>query len=229
MPEGLVSVVIAARDEEAYIGEALASVRAQTYRSVEIIVVDDGSADRTGEIAAAAGARVLSQPHRGVAAARNAGLAVARGEYWTSFDADDLMPAERLARQLDYLRRHPDYDIVLGLTEAFSAPGRPRPPHWNPVWDRGAFPGHPGTTLGHARVLDLVGGYDESLLLGEDLDWQLRAQEAGIRAGRLGELCLRYRIHPGNASCNPWANRTATLSALRESLHRRRAEVADAR
>ncbi len=228
MPEGLVSVVIAARDEEAFIGEALASVLAQTYHPVEIIVVDDGSVDRTGEIAAAAGVRVLRQSPRGVAAARNTGLAAARGGYWTTFDADDLMPPGRLAGQVAYLHKHPDCDIVLGLTEAFTAPGEPRPSHWNPIWDRGPFAGHPGTTLGRARVLDLVGRYDESLHLGEDLDWQLRAREAGVHAGQLDELCLRYRIHRENASGIPQANRIATLGALRDSLHRRRVQVTDA-
>ena len=80
----LVSVVVAAFDEEAFIAEALGSVLAQTYRDVEVIVVDDGSSDRTVEIAQELGARVLRQTHEGAAAARNAGLAVASGEYGRS-------------------------------------------------------------------------------------------------------------------------------------------------
>ena len=89
---GLVSVVMPAFDEERFIGEALRSVLAQTYRPVEVIVVDDGSSDRTAGIAAEHGVRVLRLPRRGPAAARNAGLRAARGDYWVIFDADDLMP-----------------------------------------------------------------------------------------------------------------------------------------
>ncbi len=180
---GLVSVVMAAFEEEAFIGEALESVLAQSYRPVEVIVVDDGSGDRTPEIAAAAGVRVLRRAHLGPSAARNAGLALARGEYWTIFDADDVMPRERLARQVAHLQQHPELGIVLGLTEAFVSPGEPRPPHFNPAWDNGPYPGHPGTTCARREVFDLVGRFNEDLWLGEDVDWQARVNDAGIGAG----------------------------------------------
>src|SRR5437868_1240738 len=104
--EGLVSVVMPAFDEERFIVEALESVQRQTYRRFEVIVVDDGSKDRTADIAATLGASVIKQPHRGSGAARNAGLTVAQGEFWTIFDADDVMPAHRLERQVAYLKGH---------------------------------------------------------------------------------------------------------------------------
>ena len=228
MSGGLVSVVMAAFEEEAFIGEALESVLAQSYRPVEVIVVDDGSGDRTAEIAAAAGVRVLRQAHLGPAAARNAGLAVAEGEYWTIFDADDVMPPERLECQVAHLQRHPELGIVLGLTEAFVTPGEPRPVHFNPAWDNGPFPGHPGTTLARRQVLDRVGPFNEDLQLGEDADWQARAKDAGIRAGQIDDLCLRYRIHRRNTSSDIEANRLATLKVLRESVRRRRRALAAA-
>lgn len=222
-PEGLVSVVITARDEEAFIGEALASVFAQTHCPVEIIVVDDGSSDRTGEIAACYGVRVVRQPPLGAAAARNAGLAEACGEYWTVFDADDLMPHERLADQIGFLGEHPECDIVLGLTEAFTTPGEPRPPHWNPIWDDGPFPACAGTLLARARVLEVVGGFDEMRELAYDVEWLARAKDAGVRAGQLDRLCLRYRIHVGNSSADAPAVHRAMLGLLRESVQRQRA------
>ena len=123
------SVVMPAFDEEAFIAEAVASVLAQTYQCFELIVVDDGSDDRTAEIAASfRGVQVLRRESRvGATAAQNAGLAVARGEYWTIFDGDDVMPPQRLERQVAFLEEHPAVGIVLGLTEAFSTPAiRPR-------------------------------------------------------------------------------------------------------
>ena len=214
-------------EEEAFIAEALRSVLAQTYHPVEVIVVDDGSGDRTAELAESHGVVVLRRPHLGASAARNAGLAVASGEYWTIFDADDVMPPERLARQVDYLEAHPELGLVLGLTEAFVSPGEPRPPHYNPVWDNGPFPACAGTMLARRTILDVVGPFDETLALAYDVDWLARAKDAGVSAGQVDHVSLRYRIHGGNSSADAPAVRLAMLGLLRTSVVRRRAASAD--
>ena len=218
----LVSVVMPAQDEEAFIAEALASVLAQTYRPLEIIVVDDGSRDRTAEIAAAHGVRVLRQPHQGAAAACNAGLRASRGAYWAIFDADDVMAPRRLARQVDHLQRHPEHGLVLGLTEAFVTPGEPRPRHYNPAWDDGPFPACTGTMLARRAAFELVGQFDVGRPLGYDLDWLARAKDAGVGAGRVEHVVLRYRIHSGNVTSDRHAVNAAMLGVVRESLSRRR-------
>ncbi len=227
--EPLVSVVIAAYNEQAYIAEALHSVLAQTHHPIELIVVDDGSTDDTAEITAQIATHngrrsleLVQVAHHGQSAARNAGLKRSCGQYWTIFDADDVMPPDRLTHQVAHLQQHPEHDIVLGLTEAFITPGQPKPPHYNPLWDDGPFPGHAGTMMARRAVLDTVGGYDESMALGEDLDWQARAKAAGIRAGALDHVCLHYRIHRANTSSDTRANRAATLQLLRASVQRRR-------
>jgi cellulose synthase/poly-beta-1,6-N-acetylglucosamine synthase-like glycosyltransferase len=104
---GLVSVVMAAFNEEAFIGEAIESVVDQTYPRIELIVVDDGSTDETASIAAGFdGVHLVRHAHKGgVAAACNTGLAFARGEYWTLFDADDVMPPERLSCGVAHLQK----------------------------------------------------------------------------------------------------------------------------
>jgi glycosyltransferase involved in cell wall biosynthesis len=228
MNGGLVSVVMAAFDEEAFIAEALQSVLAQTYQPVEVIVVDDGSGDHTAEIAQAYDVFLLRRPHLGASAARNAGLAVARGDYWTVFDADDLMPPERLASQVAYLEEHPELGMVLGLTEAFVSPGEPRPAHYNPVWDDGPFPACAGTMLARRAVLEVVDPFDETLALAYDVDWLARAKDAGVRAGQVDELSLRYRIHRGNSTADAHAVHLAMLGLLRSSVGRRRAGSAGA-
>lgn len=218
---------MAAFNEEAFIDEALRSVVAQTYLPIEVIVVDDGSSDRTAEIAANHDVRLLGFPHRGPSAARNAGLAVSRGEYWTIFDADDVMPPARISHQVAYMDEHPEIGMVLGLTEAFVTPGESRPPHFNPIWDEGPFPACAGTMLARRSVLDVVGLYDETVSLAYDVEWLARAKDAGVGAGHIDHVSLRYRIHPGNTSADRPAVHAAMFGLLRASLHRRTARSAD--
>jgi glycosyltransferase involved in cell wall biosynthesis len=211
-------------DEEAFITEAVESVLAQTYPSFELIVVDDASTDRTAAIAAAFdGVRVLRRATRGgVAAAGNTGVAEARGEYWTIFDADDVMPPERLALQVAFLSANPSLGMVLGLTEAFVTPGERRPSHWNPAWDAGPFPACTGTMMARREVFELVGPYDERLPVSADVEWLARVKDAGVRAGRIDAVCLQRRIHAGSASSDHAQIRGVLLRVLRESVHRRR-------
>src|SRR5689334_7316119 len=84
----LVTVVVAARDEAATIERCVRSLRQQTYPAVEIVVVDDGSTDATGPLAAAAGATVLAGQARGLGAARNRGMASGGGTIVAFVDAD---------------------------------------------------------------------------------------------------------------------------------------------
>jgi glycosyltransferase involved in cell wall biosynthesis len=221
----LVSVVIPAYQAEKYLAEALESALAQDYGAFELIVVDDGSTDRTAEIAAVHGVRVHSQPNAGPAAARNAGLALARGELMTILDADDRWPPERLSRQVAHLREHPSDGMVMGLTEVFVTPSESRPAHYPRIADSGPYHGHPSTSLFRREVFELVGPFDESLRLSEDLDWLARAGDAGVRIGRLDDLLLRYRIHATNTSRRSDAVQVATLKMLRASVRRKRSDV----
>ena len=158
----------------------------------------------------------------GSAAARNTGLAEARGEFWTIFDADDVMPPQRLALQVAFLRTNPSLGMVLGLTEAFVTAGERRPSHWNPAWDAGPFPACAGTMMARREVFDLVGPYDERLPVSADVEWLARAKDMGVGAGRIDSVCLERRIHAGQASSDHDQVRGVLLRVLRESLHRRR-------
>jgi glycosyltransferase involved in cell wall biosynthesis len=224
-PDELVSVIVPAYQAEAYLDEALESAFAQDHRELEVVVVDDGSTDRTAEIALAHGARVLRQPNRGPAAARNAGVAVSRGAFVTILDADDVWPTDRLSRQVAHLREHPELGIVMGLTEIFLTPGQPPPAH-DPRFAPGEqVVGHPATMLVRREVLKLVGAFDESLRLSEDIDWLARASDAGVRSARLDHTLLRYRVHAANTSRHTHANHAATLGVLRASVARKRSGV----
>ena len=106
----LVSVVVPAYNAEATIDQTLQSVRSQSYPHLEVIVVDDGSTDGTRGIVLSHAAqdrriRLVWEPNSGVAAARNHGIRVARGDLIAPVDADDLWSPEKVARQVDVFDR----------------------------------------------------------------------------------------------------------------------------
>jgi glycosyltransferase involved in cell wall biosynthesis len=219
MSTGLVSVIVPAYNEEAFIAEALDSAFAQDFRPLEVIVVDDGSTDRTARIASRYAVQLVRQQNRGPAAARNAGLALARGEYVTILDADDVWPEDRVSCLVDALR--PGAGIAFGLTEVFLTPGQPKPAHFpnglpNPV------PNHMAAMMTRREVFELVGRFDENLRLSEDVDWFMRARDAGVEVVSVDRLVLRYRIHADNTSRDKGGVRATMLHTLRSSLARRR-------
>jgi len=111
----LVSVVIAAYNAARYLPETLDSALAQTHANREIIVVDDGSTDDTAARVAPYRSRItyVRRTHGGLAAARNAGLRMVRGDYIALLDADDLWKPEKLAVQLDVARRHQGSGLIV--------------------------------------------------------------------------------------------------------------------
>lgn len=113
----LVSVVIPMRNAERYVKATLESVLAQRGVELEVVVVDDGSTDRSVEVVRGLNApsvRIVPGPRQGISAAFNAGLEAARGEIVARCDADDLYPPDRLAWQVDFLDRSPDFGAVCG-------------------------------------------------------------------------------------------------------------------
>jgi glycosyltransferase involved in cell wall biosynthesis len=118
-----VSVVMPAYNSAAHIKEALASARRQTLPPYEIIVVDDGSSDETAALARAQGARVLTQKNAGPAAARNAGVRAAGGEWIAFLDADDMWTEQKLERQLRIVKTAPQVGLIFGDFTTFDERG----------------------------------------------------------------------------------------------------------
>ena len=114
-----VSVIMPAYNVAPYVGDALRSALAQTFTDLEVLVVDDGSTDATADVVAGIAARdprvrLIRQPNRGLAGARNTGLRSARGDVFALLDSDDLWEPEFLAEQVAILRAHPDVHTVTG-------------------------------------------------------------------------------------------------------------------
>ena len=221
----LVSVVVPVFQRRHCVLDAVGSVLEQTYPHVECIVVDDGSLDGTFDVVAAAGAgdprvRVFSQAHRGVSAARNRGLREAGGAYVTFLDSDDLMPSNRVRRQLHALEEL-GCDAVFGRFETQVMPGVD-PPAWlvaRPHWARGLSW---TSLLAPTASVRAVHGFDETVHLGEDADLIVRLRDSALDIRPLDDLFVVRRLFGDNLT-NAVDDRTPPLAhAIRRRLARRR-------
>src|SRR5207237_10277673 len=124
-----VSVLLPVWNGEAFLEQAMESILRQTLSSFELIVIDDGSTDRSAAIAEEFASRdprmrVLRRPHEGLSAALNAGIAAARGEYVARMDADDISAPDRLRKQVAYLDAHPACVAVGAWSDVVDEAGR---------------------------------------------------------------------------------------------------------
>src|SRR5580765_6757074 len=115
--EALLSFVTPVYNGERYISQTIQSVLNQTFRAFELLIVDDGSKDRTIELARGFAAadrrvRVFERPNGGAAAARNSAIRHARGQYFTLLDSDDVLMPSYAAEQVGILQAHPGIDIL---------------------------------------------------------------------------------------------------------------------
>lgn len=204
-----VSVVIPAYNAARYLPQAVDSALQQTFREIEVLVVDDGSTDDTPARLAAYGERirVLRQANAGVAQARNAGSAVARGRYVAFLDADDIWQPEKIQRQLDALAQAPGDSASYTAFSVVSADltlreVRRSARQGSLVEDLlclGNVVGTPSTVVCDRDLLLDVGGFDPDLSLGADWDLWLRLAMR-TTFSYVDEALVRYRIHEANMS-----------------------------
>jgi GT2 family glycosyltransferase len=208
----LVSVVVPSHNRARLLRRTLQSILAQHLRDLEVVVVDDGSTDDTAGVAAALDPRVVvhrSQRPEGVSAARNRGIASARGAWVAFCDDDDLWSPEKLARQLtaaEEARAGWVYagDVNVDDTLQVLSGGRPPDPatvmsllpRWNPIASGGS------NVLVRSSVLASAGGFDSTLRRTEDWDLWIRLSRTGPPAWVCAPL-VAYRFHGGNVAANP--------------------------
>jgi len=228
-PSPLVTVVIPAHNAAATIGRAVRSVLAQDWRPLDVIVVDDGSDDATGAVAAALGdarVRVLRLPARGgAAAARNAGIAAAHGEVIAFQDADDEWLPGKLTRQMAVLLADRRVLLVACGTRFIAPDGTDIGPLYDgqiPRTGAGAWTEllarntvATPTVLAWRRDLLARGGFDASLAVGEDQDLWIRLAMRG-HLGYVDAPLIRVHVVVGSLS-GVWTRR-AYREQLRHTL-----------
>jgi glycosyltransferase involved in cell wall biosynthesis len=225
----LISVVICVYNGERFLGEAIDSVFGQDYRPIEVIVVDDGSDDRSAEIATAyPDVRLVSQENRGVGAARNAGIAAATGAFIAFLDADDVMLPSKVSEQAGYLFARPEVGYVLCRQKLVPVSGSDLPA-WarrDPIF---GDPGGVQPTCGLVRrtALERAGGFDPSVRMGDGMEWLSRLREAGIRIDILPKVLLLRRVHEDNLTHDQAAFTESLFRTLKARADRAQAREGD--
>jgi glycosyltransferase involved in cell wall biosynthesis len=222
-----ISCVIPVFNGARFLSEALASVYAQTVAPFEIIVVDDGSSDATPEVAERHRERItyLCQENAGPAAARNRGIALAKGELIAFLDADDLWLADKLERQTARFAARPELEIAITHLRNFWIPElrAEQEALRDHCISRPAIPGYLiQTMLARRAVFDRVGLFDPGLRIAEDTDWFARARDRGAVLELLPEVLVRRRLHHGNTSRDTPLMMNNLVDAVWGSLQRRR-------
>jgi glycosyltransferase involved in cell wall biosynthesis len=224
-----ISVIIPAYNYARYLREAIDSVFAQTYPALELIVVDDGSTDDTPDVVAAYGNRIraIRQQNQGVSAARNSGIAAARGEYVSFLDADDLWHPQKLELQMARFDASPNLGLVYCGAESFNAEGQTMQ-----VWrhgregrvavsmlrfDGGAMAAPGCNIVAPRRVAEEIGGFDTRMTVSEDWDFYYRVA-ARYEIGFVPEPLVRYRIHASGAHRNIPEMEKGMLLALQKAF-----------
>ncbi len=242
----LVSVIIPVYNGQDYVADAIRSALLQTYRNIEVIVVDDGSTDDTAVVLQAQAAldprvRIIRQANGGVARARNRGLAEARGEFVAPLDADDLWDPAKLARQVDrMIQAGPATGMVYCWWIWVDDQGRAmdRSPEWRIEGDvadillQVNYTGNASVPLYRRRCLDEADGYDETFTrqnAGGCEDWDIAlkvAERYGVAV--VPELLVGYRRRRDSMSgcCDVmWRSQMLMMAAARKRRPGRAPEV----
>ena len=222
-----VSIVIPTFNRVELVAESVRSAQAQAGLAAEIIVVDDESSDGTDRVVEDLARddqriRFIRTAHAGPAAARNAGVAAAGGEYLTFLDSDDLWPAQRTRRQIDKLAARRDVVAVVGATLFFEQ----LCPDGDPLRDPRHVPFHNAALESATFRTDVFrdfGPLDETLAFAEDFDFFLRLLETDSRLILERDVACYCRSHPGQMTRDDHAKQQGYARAYARSLARRRA------
>src|SRR5436853_1616118 len=219
----LVSVIIPCYNQAHYLNDAIESILAQSCADFEIVVVDDGSADNTAEVAAGyPGVRCIRQDNQGLAAARNTGLRESRGDYLVFLDADDRLLPGALEAGLACLLAHSEYAFVSGHYRYIKEDGsllneypqeKIEEDHYL-AFLQGNYVGMHATVMYRRTALEQVGGFNTYLRACEDYDLYLRLSRQ-FPISRHQAIVAEYRQHGTNMSGNVELMLKKALAVLR--------------
>lgn len=218
-----ISCIIPAWNAEKFLAEAVASVQSQSHPVDEIIVVDDGSTDRTAEVAAALpGVTLIRQENAGVGVARNTGIAAARGALLSFNDADDLWTPNKIALQLAAFDADQALDLCFGMVEHRDV--RAETPDMRQLkLPEGDVPGRLiPNMLVKAGVFDTVGLFDTARTTTVEQEWLLQVREAGLKEVTLPQLTLVRRVHGENMTLRLAHEKRQDYKIMMEKIFRGR-------
>jgi glycosyltransferase involved in cell wall biosynthesis len=218
----LISCIMPTRDGERFLAPAIESMLRQTWRPIEILVVDDGSTDRSAAIAAAFGdpVRVVSHPVANPVLARNHGIGLAAGALIAFLDHDDLWIPEKLSLQMAEFERDPALDVSVGMVQRFTQAS----PEAAMIMTGPAVPGYLTIAmLARRRAFERVGPLNPESFYSDSAEWFLRARARGVAVRMLPRTLVYHRDHDSNRSLTHGdASRQQFLRLLKSKLDRER-------
>lgn len=197
----LISVIIPFFNAEECLVCALDSIARQSYQNLQVILVDDGSTDSSQNIIKnyiQKTQQIKLAKRSGPAAARNAGLRVAEGDFIAFLDADDYWTDRHLVHSVKYLLSNSTVDIIKNLTQPFHEDQN----KCKVFGEKEFFPFLLGPSLYRRKVFDIVGNFNSELTHGSDADFYLRTIEAGTAMQQTDQLSLFYRRHHTSLTAN---------------------------
>jgi glycosyltransferase involved in cell wall biosynthesis len=231
------SILLPVYNAEAFLGDALDSILGQTHTNFEVIIIDDGSSDRSPDIIAQyqardARIRVLSHENWGMGASLNHAIEQAASDWIVRMDADDIMEPHRLERQIAFLRANPDVGVASCLVRYIDAHGRPLGSYTSVLTTREAYSRfrsenqliafhHPGVIM-RKDLVQAVGGYRPQFWSADDMDLWNRIAELDTVILVQPEYLLQYRIHGTSVSRYAVRDQQMKVRWVEDSMLRRR-------
>lgn len=209
----LVSILLPVYNSRRYIEECLNSILNQTYKNIEIIIINDGCNDGTEEILKTIAIefrniKLYNQENLGYCNSINKGIVYCSGEYIARMDADDIMISSRIERQVEHLEMYPEVSILGTSICYINSFGEELTKHIFPnrykiprqILDQSPV-AHPSVMI-RKSVFQKVGKFRSNLYPSEDYDFWLRASSLGFVIDNLDEILLLYRIHGNSTTHN---------------------------
>ena len=225
MSSPLVSIVMACFNHASYVEASIRSVMEHDYDNIEFLVVDDGSTDNSLAIIRALqaeyGFKVITQENQGVTKAVNTGFYATKGEFFASFDSDDIMLPGRIRLQVEYLQTRPEVGGCGANFEYIDAQGNHKPGalfkkaasyQFHEFFVDRRWLGGPTAFFRRQAILD-AGGYDLDNPI-QDTHLELKVAHAGYRLDIIENIVTLYRRHDTNISSNDKGNFKSHLLAI---------------
>jgi len=226
----LISVIIPTYNKAQYLGEAIKSVLNQTYKNIEIIIIDDGSTDKTREVVKSfddEGIIYFSQENKGPASARNTGIKKAKGKYIAFLDSDDLWLKEKLKRQIDFMEKNSEIGLMgtacYEITDKGRIIGKKIFPVKNEILQKDLIKYNPfiqSSVMTKREVFDKVGLYDENFRESEDYDLWLRIASQYKIANLSEPLVMKRYYRRGLSPAKDKEQLYFALEAKKAAVHR---------
>lgn len=221
-----------ARNAGAFIKESIKSILNQSYKNLELIVVNDQSTDNTLEIIESINDRrliVIDGPATGISDAFNTGLNFTKGKYFCRCDADDLYPLDRIEEQVNWLELHQNYIAVCGMFSSIDSKGRQLIQYnkdtisscLDDVFNKGIVRTHFCTFMTRTEVLKEIGGCRAFFVTAEDIDLQFRLSEQGSIYFFAKNMYF-YRLHEASITHSQANERRIFYEQTARDFHQQR-------